>query len=76
IPLSRSGRPVRILFDNDTVAPAVTVRAEGSFSVDVPAQHAPGEMLVTVEQQDGRRLTRQNARIDVSVYDRRGRTKR
>lgn len=70
LPPSRSGQPARILFGTEIVAPAVPVRPDGSFSVEIPVRYPQGEMLVTVEQQDGRRLTIEKTTIDVATGDR------
>ena len=66
---SRSAGPVRISFDEKVVAERVPVRADGSFSVDIPVQHLPGEIQVIAEQQDGNRLTITTAIIDVIAQD-------
>jgi len=68
-PAARSGGPVRILFDGLVVAQGVRIGAGGSFSVDLPVQHLPGEISVTAEQQDGKRLTTTSALIDVTSQD-------
>jgi hypothetical protein len=47
----------------------VTVSADGTFSVDLPIQHAPGELVVIAEQRDGRRLIQARASIDVRIND-------
>ncbi len=70
LPASRSAQPVRILFDGVVVAEAVQVRADGSFSIDIPVHHSPGEMIVTVEQRDGHRVTIEASSIDVVSGDR------
>jgi hypothetical protein len=41
-----------------------------SFSVELPVYHLPGEMQVTAEQRDGRRLTIEKAIVDVAAKDR------
>jgi hypothetical protein len=76
LPASRQGQLVRILFDREVVAQDVPVRADGSFSVELPVHHSPGEMVVTAEQRDGRRLTIEKALIDVFTSDRPKPTKR
>ncbi len=70
LPASGAGEPVRILFDGKVAAEKVPVRDDGSFSIDIPVTHLPGEMAVTAEQQDGRRLTRETATIDIVAQDR------
>jgi hypothetical protein len=70
LPASRAGEAVRILFDGRVVVESVPVRDDGSFSVDVPVQHLPGEMVVTAEQRDGRRLTMARAVIEITRADR------
>lgn len=70
LPASRKGEPVRILFDREVVAEGVQVRGDGSFSVEIPVHHLPGEMVVTAEQRDGRRLTIEKAIADVVARDR------
>ena len=62
---SRTGTPVQISFDGKVVAQRIQVRADGTFSVDIPVQHLPGEMVATAEQRDGNRLTMTRAIIDV-----------
>lgn len=69
LPSSRQGQLVRILFDGNVVAQDVRVGADGSFSVELPVRHPPGELVVTVEQRDGRRLTIEKATIDVGTQD-------
>jgi photosystem II stability/assembly factor-like uncharacterized protein len=59
------GFGVRILFDGTPVADHVAVGDDGSFAIEVPVTHAPGELTVTVEQRDGQRLTVEKATIDV-----------
>jgi len=67
---SSAGEPVRILFDGKVVADNVPVRDDGSFSIEIPVRHSPGELVVTAEQRDGRRLTTERATIDVGTQDR------
>jgi hypothetical protein len=57
LPPARSGQPVRILFDQEVVAERVPVRADGTFLIELPVRRPRGEVIVTVEQRDGRRLT-------------------
>lgn len=73
IPSSRSGQPVRILFDHEVVSRAVQVRGDSSFSIDIPANRPPGEVLVTVEQPASDRLITAATSIDVRTHDRRQR---
>jgi photosystem II stability/assembly factor-like uncharacterized protein len=70
VPASHAGEPVTILFDGEPVGKSVPVRDDGSFSIDIPLAHGPGELVVTAEQKDGRRLTRERAMIDVIAQDR------
>lgn len=65
LPPGRMGQPVRVLFDNGVVAERVPVRGDGTFSVDLPVARSRGEMVVTVEQLDGRRLTLARTIIDL-----------
>ncbi len=53
----RMGAGVTLLFDADTVARDVAVDANGRFSVRLPWRQAPGQVLVTAVQRDGRRTT-------------------
>lgn len=69
LPTSRSAGPVQISFDGQVVAKQVRVGANGSFSVDLPVQHLPGELQATAEQQDAHRLTVTKALIDVIAQD-------
>jgi len=69
VPAARPGGPVRILFDGQVVAQGVRIGADGSFSVDLPVQHLPGEISATAEQLDGKRLTTTSALIDVTSQD-------
>lgn len=66
VPASRGGLPVRILLDQEVVARDVQVDANGSFSADVPVRQLPGEVLVTVVQQDGHRLTQERTILEVT----------
>jgi photosystem II stability/assembly factor-like uncharacterized protein len=70
VPVAQSGEPVQILVDGTVAAKSVPVRDDGSFSIDVPFTHLPGDMVVTVEQRDGRRLTRESATIEIVSSDR------
>ncbi len=67
---SRREELVRILMDGQAVAQGVQVDADGSFALEIPVRQAPGEMVVTAEQRDGRRLTVAKATIDVVTPDR------
>ena len=58
-----------ILFDGKVIGKNVPVRDDGSFSIDIPVTHAPGEMVVTVEQRDGQRLTTEKATLDITTRD-------
>ena len=69
LPSSGPETLVRIRFDNEVVAERVPVQADGSFSVDIPVRHLPGEVLVTAEQRDGRRLTVERATMDIITND-------
>jgi hypothetical protein len=69
LPSTDPEQGVRILFDREVVAQRVQVRADGSFSVEISVHHLPGEVVVTVEQRDGRRLTLERATIDVVARD-------
>lgn len=70
VPPSRGGAPVRILFDDQLVAAVVPVRDDGSFTIVLPVRRPPGELVVTAEQRDGRRLSTERASIDVIGNDR------
>ena len=70
VPASHAGEPVTILFDGEPVGKIVPVRDDGSFSIDIPVAHGPGELVVTAEQKDGRRLTSERAMIDVIASNR------
>jgi photosystem II stability/assembly factor-like uncharacterized protein len=63
------GSPVTIRFDGVDVRGDVAVGADGTFSVTLPVAHVPGELDVTVEQRDGKRVTVEHATIDVSSAD-------
>jgi hypothetical protein len=58
-------QPLRIQFDGDVVAPRVPVRADGSFSIDLPMERPRGEVVIWVEQRDGLRVTRERTSIEV-----------
>jgi hypothetical protein len=60
---------VTISLDGKPTGKGVTVSADGTFSVDLPVQHAPGQLVVTAEQQDGHRLIQARASIDVRTSD-------
>jgi hypothetical protein len=62
---ARSGEPVRILFGQEVVAARVPVGADGTFAIELPVRRPRGEMVVTVEQRDGQRLTLVRASIEV-----------
>jgi hypothetical protein len=51
-------------------AEKVPVQDDGSFLIDIPVAHAPGEMIVTVEQRDGNRLSSERTVIDIATQDR------
>src|SRR5438876_880415 len=70
LPAAGGGEPVRILFDGQVAAEKVPVRDDGSFSIDIPVTHAPGDLVVTVEQRDGRRLSSEKATIEIATQDR------
>lgn len=70
VPASRGGGPVTILFDGEPTGKTAPVKADGSFSIDIPVTHLPGELLVTVQQRDGQRLTSERATIDIVTQDR------
>ncbi len=65
VPPSRGGQAVRITIGDEVVARDVQVREDGSFSVDVAVRQLPGEWVVTVEQQDGNRLTVARTNLEV-----------
>ncbi len=69
LPASRGGGPLRILFGGTPVATTAAVRADGSFSIDLPVQQKPGELVVTVEQRDDGRLTMERTIIEVESAD-------
>ena len=70
LPAAGGGEPVRILFDGQVAAEKVPVRDDGSFSIEIPVTHAPGDLVVTVEQRDGRRLSSEKATIEIATQDR------
>jgi hypothetical protein len=70
LPTAGGGEPVRILFDGQVAAEKVPVQDDGSFLIDIPVAHAPGEMIVTVEQRDGSRLSSERTVIDIATQDR------
>lgn len=70
VPSSRAGEPVNIYFDSEPTGKTAPVKDDGSFSVDVPVAHPPGELAVRVEQRDGSRLTSERATIEVTARDR------
>jgi photosystem II stability/assembly factor-like uncharacterized protein len=70
LPASRGGEAVRILFDGRAVLESVPVRDDGSFSVEIPVQHLPGEMTVAAEQRDGRRLTVARTVLEITRAER------
>jgi hypothetical protein len=76
LPPSRGGGAVRILFGGEVVAPEVPVRADGSFAVVVPVHQPPGEVVVTAEQQDGLRLTKESTLLEIVRREALGRTVR
>jgi hypothetical protein len=47
------------------VAERVAVRPDGTFALELPVSRPRGEMIVSVEQRDGRRLTVARAAIEV-----------
>jgi hypothetical protein len=69
VPASSGGEPVTVLFDGEVTGRTAPVRDDGSFSVDIPVAHAPGELAVTVEQRDGSRLTTERAMIEIITHD-------
>jgi hypothetical protein len=70
VPPSRGGEPVRILLDGKPASDRVPVKEDGSFSVDVPVHSLPGELVITAEQRDGRRLTRERTTIEITRAER------
>ncbi len=70
VPAARAGEPVTIFFDGEVVGKNVPVRDDGSFSIDIPLTHAPGELVVKVEQRDGQRLTTERATLGIATADR------
>jgi hypothetical protein len=56
---------LQIRFDNEVVAPRVPVRADGTFSIDLPMDRPRGEVVIWVEQRDGLRVTRERMSIEV-----------
>jgi hypothetical protein len=65
LPSNGTERELRIRIGSEVVARGVVVNASGNFSVVIPVQSSIGEMVVTAEQTDGRRLTAERASIDV-----------
>lgn len=70
VPPSRGGGSVQILFDGRPAAEEVPVAEDGSFSVELPVRHLPGEMTITAVQRDGRRLTRERTFIEITRSER------
>jgi len=70
--LSASGgqSQVRLFSDGRPMPQSVAVGANGSFTVQLPVHRGPGELVVTAEQRDGRRLTIARGTIDVLPKDR------
>jgi hypothetical protein len=56
---------VEIRFDDEVVASGVAVGPDGRFAITLPIARQRGELEVTVEQRDGRRLTRVKTSITV-----------
>ncbi|MDQ3242177.1 MAG: glycoside hydrolase [Gemmatimonadota bacterium] len=69
LPTGGSAQPARILLDGFVVAERIQVNADGSFSVDVPASRPPGEIVITVEQRDGLRLTVEKTTFEIVTKD-------
>ena len=65
LPAAGSVQPLRIQFDGDVVAPRVPVRADGTFSIDLPMERPRGAVIIWVEQRDGLRVTRERTSIEV-----------
>jgi len=65
LPSTGSAQPLQIRFDNEVVAPRVPVRADGTFSIDLPMDRPRGEVVIWVEQRDGLRVTRERMSIEV-----------
>lgn len=61
---------VEIRFDDDVVATGVAVGADGRFAITLPLARPRGELEVTAEQRDGRRLTR--VKTSIAVVGREG----
>lgn len=67
-----AGIGVDVSFDGVAAAKNVEVGADGTFSIELPVSHRPGELSVTVEQHDGNRTTVAHAAIDVIARDEEG----
>ncbi len=65
LPSAGSAQPLRIHFDGEEVAPRVPVRADGTFSIDLPMARPRGPVVIWVEQRDGLRATRERTSIEV-----------
>jgi len=65
----QSGSSVRLIVDGRVLPQSVAIGAGGSFSVQIPVERGPGELVITAEQRDGRRVTLVQGTIDVLAKD-------
>jgi hypothetical protein len=65
----KPGSTVRLVIDERLLPSPVAIGAGGSFSVQVPVRGGPGDMVITAEQRDGRRVTLVHGTIDVVARD-------
>jgi hypothetical protein len=71
LPTLQPDQAVRVLFDDRVVADGIVVRQDGSFSVQLPSpQFRSGDLIITVEQRDGQRITRERTHFEMSLSDR------
>jgi hypothetical protein len=63
------GRGVDILFGTDTVAAAVPVQPNGTFSARLPVSEGPALLLVSAAQRDGSRLTVAQESIPIAANE-------
>jgi hypothetical protein len=61
---------VRILLDGEVVAQDFPVDGNGNFRAAIAVRRTPGPHEILVEQQVGRRLTRERAHVQVIIQDR------
>ena len=70
LPSTQLGQDVRIFLNGKQAIEGVVVSADGSFIAEVPVSQSRGEVLITAEQRDGRRLTRESTFIEAFSEER------